>query len=207
MDRLPEILAEQFWEMSIFEIVALVFAIAYLLLAIRQNIWCWICAGISTAIYIYLFAAAKLYMESLLNAFYFVMAIYGWTVWRRGSGDLAELPVAVWPGGIHLRAISVIVVLSSCTGYLLGRYTDAAYPYVDSMTTFSAVWATFLVARKILENWWYWLAIDLVSVYIYWLRDLQFTSLLFVFYVVLIPFGLVAWTRSYRGRQVTAAAA
>jgi nicotinamide mononucleotide transporter len=70
-------------------------------------------------------------------------------------------------------------------------------PYVDSLTTFAAVWATFLVARKVLENWWYWLAIDSVSVVIYWSRDLPLTALLFVLYVILIPFGLNGWRRSF----------
>jgi nicotinamide mononucleotide transporter len=83
------------------EAIAVIFAILYLLLAIRENIWCWICAGISTAIYIWLFMVAKLYMESLLNVFYFGMAIYGWTVWSRGHDGDDELPVAVWPLQVH----------------------------------------------------------------------------------------------------------
>ena len=84
---------------------------------------------------------------------------------------------------------------------------DAAYPYIDSMTTYAAVWATYLVIRKVLENWWYWLAIDLVSIVIYWSRELPFTSLLFVIYVLLIPFGLAAWTRSYRAARLIPAPA
>ena len=92
----------------------------------------------------------------------------------------------------------MIVALSLVSGALLGAYTDAAFPYIDSLTTWSAVWATFLVARKVLENWWYWLVIDIASVLIYWVRDLQLTSLLFVVYVIMIPFGLVSWTRSWR---------
>ena len=62
-------------------------AVLYLLLAIRENIWCWACAGVSTAIYVYLFLTAQLYMESALNVFYFGMAIYGWSVWYRGRTD------------------------------------------------------------------------------------------------------------------------
>jgi len=66
------------------------------------------------------------------------------------------------------------------------------------LTTWGAIWATFLVARKVLENWWYWLVIDIASIAIYWARDLQLTSLLFVVYVVMIPFGMRAWRRSWR---------
>jgi nicotinamide mononucleotide transporter len=183
---------------SALEIVAVVAAVAYLLLAIRENIWCWLFAAISTAIYVYLFIQARLYMESALNVFYFGMAIYGWHVWYFGRTPGRELPVTVWPLRAHGGAISVIVLLSMTSGFLLGRYTDAAFPYIDSLTTWSAIWATFLVARKVLENWWYWLVIDVVSVAIYWVRDLELTSLLFVAYVAMIPFGLVRWTRSYR---------
>ncbi len=192
------VIFEQLQALSPLEFSAVLLAIAYLLLAIRQNIWCWLCAGISTAIYVYLFADAKLYMESFLNVFYFVMAIYGWYVWHFGKSGDDELAVAVWPRSVHMIAIAIIVAMSLTSGFLLERFTDAKFPYIDSMTTWSAIWATFLVARKVLENWWYWLVIDAVSVFIYWARDLQLTSLLFVIYVVLVPVGLLSWSRSYR---------
>ena len=198
MQELAGRLIDQAQAFSLLELVAVVFAIAYLLLAIRQNIWCWLCAGVSTAIYIWLFIGARLYMESALNSFYFAMAIYGWIVWTSGRHDGHERPVVRWPWRTHAVAIAVIVAASALNGFLLTRYTDAAFPYVDSLTTWSAIWATFLVARKVLENWWYWLVIDSASVLIYWVRDLQLTSLLFVAYVVMIPFGLVSWTKSFR---------
>ncbi len=197
---LQELLAElRGW--SGLEGAAVLLAILYLLLAIRQNIWCWLCAGVSTAIYVYLFIEARLYMESALNAFYFAMAIYGWSVWYYGRSDEHELPVSVWPLAVHGYALGAIGIASLVSGYLLDNYTQAAFPYIDSMTTWAAIWATFLVARKVLENWWYWLVIDVASVCIYWLRDLHLTSLLFVVYVIMIPFGLVSWTRSWREAQ------
>ena len=185
------------------EMTAVILAVAYLVLAIRQNIWCWFCAAISTAMYVYLFANAKLYMESLLNVFYFGMAIYGWYVWRGGKAD-DELPVSIWPMQVHLYAVVLVILFAGTSGFLLAKFTDAAYPYIDSATTFAAIWATFLVARKVLENWWYWLLIDVVSVFIYWSRGLEATAVLFLVYVVLIPIGLVAWTRSYRQQQPAA---
>ena len=191
-------LASQARTFSPVEITAVLCAIAYLFLAIRQNIWCWLFAVISTAIYVYLFIVARLYMESVLNAFYFAMAIYGWHVWYAGRSGDQELPVSIWPLRVHAIAILTIVAASLANGYALTRFTDAAYPYIDSLTTWGAIWATFLVARKVLENWWYWLVIDIASIAIYWARDLQLTSLLFVVYVVMIPFGMRAWRRSWR---------
>lgn len=195
MGELLLALGEQAVAQSIPEIIAVLTAVGYLVLAIRQNIWCWLCAGISTSIYVYLLFAARLYMESCLNVFYFAMAVYGWIVWTRGKGG-EELPVTVWPLMHHVRAILGIVGASAVSGYLLESRTDAVYPYIDSLITWGAIWATFLVARKVLENWWYWLIIDVASVFIYWFRDLQFTAALFVLYVIMIPFGLLAWKRS-----------
>ena len=202
MNSLSSAILDQIQVLSLLELLAVLLAVAYLILAIRQNIWCWYCAAVSTAVYVYLFLDAKLYMESLLNIFYFAMAIYGWYVWRSGRAGNAELPVSVWKRSIHGLALLAIAAVSLTTGFLLERFTDAAFPYIDSMTTWGAIWATFLVARKVLENWWYWLVIDTVSVFIYWSRDLQLTSFLFVIYVVLVPVGILSWTRSYREQAI-----
>ena len=195
---LAESLLEQARAYSLPEAIAVAAAVLYLVLAIREHIACWLFAGLSTAIFVYLFAEARLYMDSGLNAYYFAMAVYGWWFWTTGRTGGHELPVSAWPLSIHAAAVAGIVALSVCSGYLLDRFTDAAFPYADSLTTWASIWATFLVARKVLENWWYWLVIDAVSVFIYWTRDLQLTALLFAVYVVMIPFGLVSWTRSWR---------
>ena len=202
MAELWTTLASQARTFAPLEVIAVLSAIAYLFLAIRQNIWCWFGAAISTAIYVYLFIVARLYMESALNFFYFAMAIYGWYVWNGGRSGDRDLPGSVWPLRVHAVAILTIVATSVANGYVLARYTNAAYPYIDSLTTWGAIWATFLVARKVLENWWYWLVIDIASIAIYWTRGLQLTSILFIIYVVMIPFGMLAWRRSWREQAV-----
>ena len=198
MQSLVTMLQQQVATLSLLEVVAVVMALLYLFLAIRQNIWCWFGAGISTAIYVYLFLDAKLYMQSALNGFYFAMAIYGWVVWRSGQTEEKQLPVISWPLMTHVYAIMLITAVGLFNGYVLDTQTDSQHPYVDSIIAWGAIWATFLVARKVLENWWYWLVIDIASIFIYWSRDLQLTSVLFAVYVLMIPFGLVSWARSRR---------
>lgn len=205
METFLGLLATQFEALSVTELIAVVAAVLYLVLAIRQNILCWFFAAASTAIYVALFIDAKLYMESLLNAFYFVMAIYGFWFWLARGKDASGPAVIRWSVRRHAAAILSIAVLSFAAGWFLRENTDAAYPFADSMTTFSAFWATFLVARKVLENWWYWLVIDSVSIYLYWTRGLELTALLFAAYVVMIPIGLVAWTRASREQPALAA--
>jgi len=141
-------------------------------------------------------------MESLLYAFYTAMAVYGWLIWRRGAQEKADLPIRVWSLRIHALAIAAILVFAALSGLLLDTYTYAAFPYIDSLTTFAAIWATFLVARKVFENWLYWLLIDAVSIFIYWMRGLELTAVLFVVYVILIPPGMLLWLRSYRSQTV-----
>jgi nicotinamide mononucleotide transporter len=203
MAALIDALRVQAVAFSWLEAAAVLLAVAYLLLAIRESIWCWLCAAVSSAIFVYLMAGKQLYMEAVLNAYYFVIAVYGWRVWLSGHTAEHELPVAVWSLRIHAAALAGIAVAVLVTGYFLDTRTREAMPYLDSLTTWSAVWATFLVARKVLENWWYWLVIDIVSIYMYLSRDLQLTALLFVVYVIMIPFGLAAWTGSRREAMAT----
>jgi nicotinamide mononucleotide transporter len=181
--------------MSPWEVVAVVLAIAYLVLAIRENIACWIAAIFSTSIYIVLMFQAGLYMESALQFFYIGMAVYGWRTWRCG-GDGHKLLISSWPLKRHFVPLSLILVATIATGYLLGRFTDAALPYLDSFTTWGAIVTTWMVARKILQNWHYWFVIDSVSIYLYVSRGLYLTAALFVLYLVLIVIGYREWSKN-----------
>jgi nicotinamide mononucleotide transporter len=182
---------QQWWE-----ILAVVLAVAYLVLAIRQNIWCWAAAAVSTLLYLFIMYQAQLYMESVLQLFYLAMAAYGWYQWRRGGDDGAELSVSTWPVRYHIIAIGSVLLLVLISGELLTRYSDAALPFLDSLTTWGAVVATYMVTRKILENWIYWFVIDAVSIGLYLSRDLFFTAVLFTAYLVMIVIGYRSWRAS-----------
>lgn len=176
------------------ETLAVIFALLYLVLVIRQNIWCWAAAFCSTAIYLFVFYGARLYMESALQVFYMLMAVYGWWQWRGGFSGSAEV-VTRWNRRQHVMAIMTIIMLAVLSGVLLNRYTDAALPFLDSLTTFGGIVATFMVARKVFENWHYWFVIDSLSIYLYLSRGLTQTALLFALYLVLIVAGYIAWRK------------
>lgn len=217
------------------ELLAVLLAIAYLLLAIRQSLWCWAAAIGSTSIYVVLMFQAQLYMESALQLFYIAIALYGWWHWRHpgvASGSVeatsatrlhsmagleqqqvaaeaaptrkgratrrTSLPVTTWPLRHHALATILVLLLSAASGWLLARHTDAALPYLDSFTTWGAVLATWMVARKLLENWYYWFVIDSAAIWLYLQRGLHLTALLFAMYLVLIVIGYLAWRRSMR---------
>ena len=197
-------IAHQLLQNSLLELVAVVFAVAYLVLAVRENSLCWYAAGISTLIFLFIFWDVKLYMESGLQIYYLAMAFYGWYQWRGANRETASLQVSKWRAKQHVIALALIATLTFISGSLLNSGTDANLPYLDSFTTWASVVTTFMVARKILENWFYWLVIDSVSIYLYLDRELYFTSLLFAIYIVIIFFGWFAWNRSYRQREIEA---
>ncbi len=186
--------------MSPLEVAAVAFAIAYLVLAIRQNVLCWPAALISVALSLVVLFDAKLYMDSALQLFYAAMAVYGWYLWLHGGRDRSGVRVGTWPLRRHMITIASIIVLGLSLGWVMSL-TDAAFPYTDSLTTVAAIVTTYMVAKKVLENWIYWFVIDAVSVYIYYARDLYLFAGLFVFYLVLIVVGFRAWLADMRRQQ------
>jgi len=180
------------------ETLAVVLAIAYLLFAIKENSLCWYCAFFSTAIYIWIFGDVSLYMESALNAYYMLMAVYGWYQWQRGGQQQTGLQISRWSLASHIFALGIILIATVISGYLLAGNTDARLPYLDSFTTWASVVTTVMVARKIIENWLYWVVIDAASIYLYLDRGLYQTAGLFVLYIVLAVVGYIVWIKTYR---------
>ena len=139
-----------------------------------------------------------LFLESALQIYYLAMAVYGWYQWRQPTDQSATLPISTWSLKKH-------VVVIAATGARCGdvwvsseqEYTTAALPYVDAFTTWYAVVTTYMVTKKILENWVYWFVIDSVSVYLYYSRGLYLTALLFIAYLVIIVFGYLKWKKEY----------
>ncbi|MFT7139952.1 MAG: nicotinamide mononucleotide transporter [Candidatus Azotimanducaceae bacterium] len=179
------------------ELLAVVLGVAYLLLAMRENILCWYAAFFSTAIFLSVFWEVKLYMESGLQVYYLAMAVYGWYQWRKSPDKGDSLAISTWTTQRHLTVILITLCISAISGYGLANYTDANFPYLDSVTTWGAIVTTYMVARKVLENWIYWFVLDALSIYLYIDRGLYFTALLFAAYLVIVIFGYLTWRRRY----------
>lgn len=170
-------------------------AVAYLLLALKQNKLCWFAWIASSILYLYVMYQAGLYMESLLQVFYLCMGFYGLSQWTKTINNNQNTYVDLWSIGNHIFAISLVIVLSFLSGILLSNFSNAALPFIDAFTTWGAIVASYMVAKKILENWIYWFVIDFISVFIFASRGLYFTSALFVTYLVIIYFGYKSWSK------------
>ncbi len=186
---------------SYWEALAVVLGVAYLVLAMRENSWCWYAAFGSTAILSWLFYDVSLVMESALNVYYLAMAIYGWYIWNKPNNEINKgsgVSISTWSAQRHIIAIGGVIILSLVSGYLLNNHTTAVMPYLDSFTTWGAVLTTYMVANKILENWLYWLVIDTLAIYLYVDRDLYLLALQMVIYLVLAIFGFKMWLKTYQ---------
>ncbi|MEO0996187.1 MAG: nicotinamide mononucleotide transporter family protein [Pseudomonadota bacterium] len=181
--------------LPLLEAVAVVLAVTYLALAVRQNRACFIAAFASTAIYVGLSFNVALPMHSALNVFYMGMAAYGWYSWRRDGA--MPLPVTVWPWPVHAAAIAAIGGGGWLAAALLSPSFSPALPLLDSWTTLGAVWATLLLTRKELTHWLYWIVIDAGLVYMFVQSCLWLTAGLYVVYLAMIPFGIANWHRDW----------
>lgn len=188
-------LLTQFLATSPWEATAAALGLAYLLLAVRRNLLCWLCAFISTAIYLVLFARAALYMQSLLQIFYLVMAVYGFMDWRKGQTASGDVLIRSWTMRQHLLALVLVVVATAINGWLLARSTDAAAPYVDSLVTWGSVVTTWMVARRVIENWLYWIVVDAIAAWLYFSQGLLVTTILFVIFLGIVVRGYFTWRR------------
>jgi nicotinamide mononucleotide transporter len=181
---------------SAWEWTAAGLGLAYLLLAVRRNLVCWLAAFLSVAIYLVIFAEAALYMHALLQVFYLAMAIYGFVYWRQGRTVSGDVRIRSWHGRQHAAAFAAIVIASLISGFLLTRHSDAAAPYLDSFVTWGSVVTTWMVARRLIENWLYWFVIDAAAVWLYAAQGLLVTALLFVIYLVIVVQGYISWRRA-----------
>jgi len=190
------------------ETIAIVFSILYVFLAAKQIIWCWLAAIISVILYIYICYYSKLYMETGLQVFYFFMSIYGFWNWSRNKNKddssnrfKNEITISEWSIFKHLFVILIGTIIAFFMGFIFSVYTDAEMPIIDSFTTVFSVFATFMVAKKILGNWLYWIVIDITSIYLYDSRDLKQTAFLFIIYTAMAIYGYFLWSDKIKSRD------
>lgn len=189
------------------ELVAMLLALAYVIFAAKGSLWCWPAAFISTALYTVIFYDVLLLMDSALNVYYLLMAIYGYWSWQKQRPQIKDqqelFDVISFSASKHLKIGIVLTAISFALGYIMANYTPADFPYLDTFTTVFAVFATYLVTQKVLENWLYWLVIDAVSIYLYLEKGLLPTAALFVIYIVIASYGYIKWLGFYKNNQLT----
>ena len=179
----------------VLESLAVVTAIMYLILAAKEDVRCWYAALISSILYFYIMLQAGLLMEGGLQIFYVFMAVYGWMQWKDTNNKTSSLKISSWNKTTHLIIISFVITLSLVSGIFLEKFTNAALPFLDALTTWGAIASTYMVAKKVIENWFYWFVIDSISIYLFISRELFLTAFLFLIYLVIIIYGYRSWKK------------
>lgn len=184
------------------EILGVIFSILYLFFSIRQNILLWPLGMASALLYMVVFFQSKFYAAMGLNGYYVVISVYGWFLWKRGSGEGgSELPVSRLGLRNGLLLLGITAAAFAGIGMLLKSYTDSPVPYWDAFTTALSFTATWLLARKILENWILWIIVDLVSMGLYLYRGLYPTFLLFAIYTTMAVIGYFKWLQAFKNME------
>lgn len=178
------------------EWIAVFASIFYVILMARKNIAAWFFAALGALVYVYLCFDNQLFLEMFLQLFYVAMAAWGWYNWKRTRFD--DHFIHRWSFSHHALNILISLAITWGLGYLADEYTSQTMPYLDSFTTVFSLAATFMVTQKVLENWIYWIVIDIASIFLYESKELNLTAMLFAFYTIVSIFGLLSWYKVYK---------
>ena len=182
------------------ENVGVATGLAYIVLSVRQNIWCWFFGIISSGLYLVVFFNSKIYADMALQFYYVAMGVYGWIHWARLDNQKAKtaLPVTSVTAKMALLLSVISVVLFFIIAQLLIRFTDSPVPWIDAFTTSLSFVATWMLARKIMEHWIIWIVVDAVSIGLYLHRGLYSSIILFAVLTVLAILGYFEWRNQWK---------
>lgn len=191
------------YPMSYLEFFGTLFNLACVILVIRKNIWTWPVGIVGVVLFGILFYQIQLYSDLVEQVYYFITGFYGWVLWSRIKNKNI-LGIKRSTSTETLWTIGIIVVGTAVLGYLMSNihvwFADifpepASFPYVDAGTTVMSFAAQFLMAHKRLENWWLWIAVDVVAIVLYAVKGVMFVSLLYAIFLVLATNGYFVWRK------------
>jgi nicotinamide mononucleotide transporter len=185
---------------SVLEAVSVVLSLVSAVQEVKRSRWCWITGGLASAIAIYLYARSRLPMQAALQVYYVVISAYGFWHWSKDRGEVTR-SVTLWPLRNNLLACVATVAVSVLTAHWLATETQAAWPLLDSLTTWGSLLATWLMARVKLESWVYWVAIDATLAYLSAAQGLYLFAVLYIVYLGVSAVGFAGWLKTYRHPQ------
>ena len=171
-------------------ICAAISGILYIILAAKENVWCWLAASISVCLYMYINYDLGYYSQAALQIFYLFIAIYGYVMWNK----LDPERIKEWSEKKHLFIIFIGAIITFIIGFILTEYVeDSEQPILDSLNTVFSVFACYMVAKKVLGNWLYWIVIDSLIIYLYYIQGEFILALQFLVYIIIAVYGYFSW--------------
>lgn len=190
------------YPLSWIELIGTIFGLVTVYLASRENILTWPTGLINVAAFFFLFYQVNLYSDMVLQIYFFVMSLYGWYYWKtKPNGQpITSLPLR-WQKSYSV----VLVVCTTLLGLTMSSIHEllpnlfsqpAAFPFADAFTTVASIMATILLARKVIENWYLWIAVDMVSILLYSMKGIYLVAIEYFIFLIICIFGLLKWKRS-----------
>lgn len=185
------------------ELLGAILGILYIRFSIRQNIFTWPTGILTSALYIVVFFNSALYAAMGLQFYYVAISVYGWFYWLSGkkSDNKSLLPVQTATKRLWLKISVISILLYLVILFVLIRFSDSDVPFLDSLTTTFSIIATWMLARKYIENWVIWIFVDFVSIGLYIYKSLWPTVILFVVYTVMAFFGYIEWKKDLKAKN------
>lgn len=185
------------------EVLGAILGILYIRFSIRQNIFTWPTGILTSALYIIVFFNSALYASMMLQFYYVGISVYGWYYWLNGKRDdnKSLLPIQTANKKLWIKLVVIFAVLYVIILFVLIRFSDSDVPYLDSLTTSLSIVATWMLAKKYIENWIIWIIADTVSVGLYIFKSLWPTVILFVVYTILAYFGYIEWKKDLKTKN------
>lgn len=185
---------------SAIEIAAVITGLLWIILLIKENIWCWIFGILSALLSIYFFYNLKLYAEAILYIYYVFISMYGWYVWsNKGLEDKRK--IRTWSWTFHLSSIVIGIIGTYFLGSYFANNTDAQRPFHDSFSTIFSFIANFMEAKKLLFGWFYWIVLNAFTGWLYVDRGVYLYAALMLVYFVLSIYGYISWKKSYDAQR------
>lgn len=183
--------------LSGWEVFASVLGIGYIIFAAKESQWCWPLAFLSTLIYTVIFWKGQLPMQAMLNFYYMAMAIYGYKLWQKQgkANQTVVINRLSWPQQFAFFILGSLLTFATAN-YLISIEASQS-PYLDAGVTVFSVLNTILMARKVLQNWLYWIVIDAAAIVLYAQTGYYATIVMFAIYLVLALLGYISWMKLY----------
>ncbi|MBB1194211.1 nicotinamide riboside transporter PnuC [Flavobacterium sp. SOK18b] len=177
------------------EIFGAVFGFLAVYFTIKQNIICWYFGLIQVILYCFVFYTAKLYSDMILHVIYIFLQGFGWYNWKYGGSNKSELRVTLLTNAIFW--IGLTILASVLLGYTMQTKTDASYPYEDAFIMVASLVAQYLMIKKVVASWIFWIVVDVVGITIYSYKGLYFTAVLYVLFLIMAIMGYWEWKKAY----------
>lgn len=182
---------------SLTEFIAVIFGLLSVWYARKENVWVYPTGIINVLIYVYLCFHAGLYADMGINAFYFLMSVYGWYRWTHKDSESHQLPISVLNKVQWLYSVVAVIVFFFIVRFLLVNYTDSTVPNFDSFTTALFIVAMWLMAVKKVENWIFWIIGDALVIPLFAYKGLAFTGIQYIVFLILAIMGLIEWRKRF----------